>query len=262
MPARAAALAVALCGLARAGELRDFCADRPGNGTPACTIDPGHVMVEVGLVDWTRDRQDAARTDTWTAGDILLRYGVGQSTELQLGWTAYGVVRTRDDGADRRASGSGDVRIALRQNLQNPDGGGVSFALMPFLTLPAGGDAIGAGKWSGGLILPVGLDLGDDVSLGLTAELDAAPNSGRGGRHAAYGGTIGLAVPLSRRLAASLEFTLSRDLDPDGHSSARSAAVSFAWQVADDVQLDLGSNFGVDRKTAGAELYAGIASRF
>ena len=256
-----AALAV-LSGVAQADELRDFCADRPGNGTPACTMDPGHLMLEVGLVDWTRDRQDTARTDTWTAGDILLRYGVGESTELQLGWTAYGEVHTRDTGLDDRISGSGDVLIALRQNLQNPDGSGVSVALMPFLTLPTGGEAIGAGKWSGGLVLPVGIDLGGDFSLGLTAELDATPNSERGGHHAAYAGTIGLGIPLTGSLGASLELTASRDLDPAGHSQERAAAVSFAWEVSDDIQLDLGSNFGLNRQTADAEVYAGIARRF
>jgi hypothetical protein len=36
-------------------ELRDFCADRPGLGMPACTMDTGHVMVELGLADRTLD---------------------------------------------------------------------------------------------------------------------------------------------------------------------------------------------------------------
>ena len=42
-------------------ELREFCADRPGLNTPACTIDPGHAMIEVGLGDWTLERQPDAQ---------------------------------------------------------------------------------------------------------------------------------------------------------------------------------------------------------
>ena len=79
-------------------KLRDLCAERPGLDTPACTVDPGHLQVEVGLGDWTLDKQPGSRTDTITAGDISARYGVGESTELRLGWTAYGHARTRDRG--------------------------------------------------------------------------------------------------------------------------------------------------------------------
>ena len=76
-------------------KLRDLCAERPGLDTPACTVDPGHLQVEVGLGDWTLDRQSGNRTDTILLGDISARYGVGESTEIRLGGTAEGRVRTR-----------------------------------------------------------------------------------------------------------------------------------------------------------------------
>src|SRR6185503_1298265 len=52
-----AALLLLAAGTARAEGLRDFCPDRPGLGTPACTMDPGHIAVELGLGDWTLTRQ-------------------------------------------------------------------------------------------------------------------------------------------------------------------------------------------------------------
>ena len=62
-------------------DLRDPCAERPGLDTPACTVDPGHLQVELGVGDWTLDKQAGSRTDTILLGQALARYGVGTSTE-------------------------------------------------------------------------------------------------------------------------------------------------------------------------------------
>lgn len=259
-----AVLAAVLSSLARADDLRDFCADRPGNGTPACTMDPGHFMLEVGLVDWTGNRTDGVRTDETDFGGVLLRYGLGESTEVQIGWTAWGFARSKDQiaGTRIRASGTGDVTVALRQNLMNPDGGDVSLAVMPFVTAPTGGDAIGAGRRSGGLIVPLSVQLPKGFSLAFTGEVDDAPDSGDNSYHAAYQGTLGLGIPLADSFGTSLELTAERDLDPAGHTTTLSTAVSFAWQANDNLQFDIGSNFGLNGQTLDAELYAGVAERF
>ena len=126
-------------------KLRDLCAERPGLDTPACTVDPGHLQVEVGLGDWMLDKQPDGRTDTIVAGDISARYGVGESTEVRLGWTAYGHSRTRDYaiGAVERLSGTGDITIGLKQNLSSPSGDGFSIALLSYATLPIGKNGLG-----------------------------------------------------------------------------------------------------------------------
>src|SRR5688572_6454817 len=79
---------------AEAETLRDFCPDRPGLGTPPCTIDPGHFDVELGLADWTLDRSSVSRDDRIEAGQLLVRIGLAGSLEAQIGWTAFGHVRT------------------------------------------------------------------------------------------------------------------------------------------------------------------------
>jgi hypothetical protein len=83
--------AMAASAPAFAGEdRREFCPDRPGLGTPACTVEPGTLMLEMGLADWTLDRTADRRTDAWTFGDALLRAGLTPSLEVQLGWTMLG----------------------------------------------------------------------------------------------------------------------------------------------------------------------------
>lgn len=244
-------------------ELRDFCPDRPGLGTPACTIDPGHFDIELGIADWTLDKTADSRIDSIEVGQLLVRVGLTDSLEAQLGWTAFGHVRTRDrlTGAVDRISGTGDVTLALRQNLKNPDGSGFSLAAMPFATLPTGGSAIGAGEWSTGLLVPMSYDLAEGVQLGLTSRLEAAADEDRDGRHLAYGAVAGLSVELSDSIGAAFEIAATRDEDPSGHSTEWLAGVSAGWMAKDDLQLDAGANFGLHR-AADVQLYLGVSKRF
>jgi hypothetical protein len=253
-----------LAGTAQAQALRPFCADRPGLDTPACTVDAGHVVAELGGLDWTRDQDRATRSDTWTAGDLLVRMGVTDSMEVQAGWTAFGAVRSRDrmTGATTRSSGVGDVTLAVRQNVSHPDGSGFAAALMPFATLPVGGETIGAGDWGAGMILPLSYSLNDVFGISLTPEIDAAVDSDRHGRHLAYGSAIGLSATISAKLSSALEFQAVRDRDPEGRSTEELASLSLAWQPKKGLQFDTGAVAGLNAASPDVELYVGVARRF
>ena len=249
---------------AHAEEARDLCPDRPGLGTPACTVAPGTVVGEMGLIDWTRESDGAARTDTIAAGEMLLRIGLTGSLEMQAGWTAYGHARTRDKATGRigRESGVGDVTLALRQNLRNPDGAGFSVAVMPYVTLPVGSAPLGAGDWSAGLLVPLSFELNDTVSLALTPQVDAAADGDGDGRHLRFGNVVGLGFALTDSLSASTEIALYRDRDPTGHATEALLGLSAAWQPNDGTQFDVGFNLGLNRESPDSQLYLGVARRF
>ncbi|MGE5721933.1 MAG: transporter [Sphingomonadales bacterium] len=248
---------------AQAKELRSFCPDRPGLGTPPCTMDPGHADIEIGIADWTLRHDAGVRTDSFAFADSLLRYGVTESLELQLEWQGIGTLREHARGAGtRHSTGSGDLRIALRRNLHNPDGSGFSIALMPFLTLPVGSHAFGAGDWTAGLLVPVSYALPKDMQLAFTGEADAAADGDGRGHHFAYAATLGLGLPLAPDLGAALELQHSRDEDPAGSSDATLGGLSFAWQRGASIQLDAGANFGLSGTAPDFEIYAGVAKRF
>lgn len=259
-----AVLLIAGSGIAQAEEARPLCADRPGLGTPACTVDPGRTVVELGAADWTLDRDATQRGDSVIAGDLLIRHGVTPNLEVQLGWSAFGSVRTRDKAAGivTRSSGTGDVTLAARYNLSNPDGSGFSAAIMPHATLPTGGSAIGAGDWGAGLILPVSYSLSDTIGIELTPEIDAAVDGDRDGRHLAYGTVIGISAALSDAVSGTLEMQVTRDKDPAGHTTQALASLSFGWQPANDLQLDAGAVAGLNPASPDVELYFGITRRF
>lgn len=262
----ALALVAALAGIgtAHAQDLHPLCPDRPGLDTPACTVDQGHLIVESGLIDWSLDRDPAQRTDSFTFGDLLIRYGLTSNTEIQLGWTALGAVRTRDraSGAVTHGSGAGDMTVAVRRNLSHPDGSGFAAAIMPYASLPTGGTTLGAGDWGAGLIVPLSYSLNDTLGLSLTPEVDAAVDGDRHGRHLAYGSAVGLSAALAKSLTSALEFQAVRDQDPAGHATQALASLSFAWQPRQNLQLDMGAVAGLNHASPDVELYMGIARRF
>lgn len=153
-------------------------------------------------------------------------------------------------------------RWQCAQNLQNPDGSGVSLALMPYILLPVGGEAIGAGDWGAGLIVPVSVEMGGSASFALTGQLDAAPDADRDGRHFGYGTIAGLGLALSDALSASAELSLYRDRDPAGHATLALTGLSAAWQDSADSQWDIGANVGLNDDSPDVQIAFGYARRF
>ena len=240
---------------------RDFCAERPGQTTPPCTLSPGEVMIETGLIDWSRAEDAGSRIDTYLVGNTLVRAGVTARLELQLGWAPYGNVRTRDilNGLSQTGSSAGDVTIGFLYGI-GQDNGPVAF--QGFVTLPAGGSAIGAGDWGAGARLPIQLAVGRGVQFSITPEIDAAVNSSGKGRHLQLGTAVGIGMPVAERLSASVDTAVFRNDDPNGVKTIGTVGGSIAYQVSRNLQVDTGLVAGLNRTTPKMRLYAGVALRF
>ena len=238
-------------------EADPICADRPGIASSTCTVPAGRAQVELA-VDWSFQEEGDDRTDTLLAGDTLVRVGVGERTELQLGWTAYGRVRDRTAGIRSRDASVGDAMIGVRHRFF--ERGTVSAALQGRLLIPTGGSAIGAGDWGFDLELPVDFELGETYLL-LTPALGATPDADGSGRHLSYGMAAGFGFNLSQRLSAQLDLAFYRDDDPLGASTEALAGLGLAFAVNDDLQLDLGAIVGLNRASPDLGIYLGAASR-
>lgn len=251
-------------GPAYAADLRELCPERPGLDVPACTLDPGHVLVETAVADWTLDRQPDSRKDTIVLADTLVRFGVGPSTELRAGFTGYGVERERDRtaGTITKVHRAGDLTLSLKQNLSNPDGKHLSVAMLPTLTLPIGRQPIGAGTWEATLRVPATWEVTDVIQLQVTPEIEAAADEDGTGRHLAWGTAAGVQFELTKTLNLTVEVEAIRDRGPEEHQTLAVAAASVAFQVGKNLQFDVGGAAGLNHDTPDARAYWGIARRF
>ncbi|MET0365016.1 MAG: transporter, partial [Sphingobium sp.] len=233
--------------------LRELCSERPGLTTAACTVDPGHVQVELGFGNWTLDRQDDEREDRVEAGDILIRSGLGSKIELQIGGIAYGHVRTLDrkGGSVRTAQGGGDVTLGLKQNLRHPAEGktGLAMAVLASVTLPTGRQDVGVGDWGAGLIVPLSYKVNDTLSFALSPEADAAVNEDGSGRHLAYGAAVGAQIHLTETVRLSPEVQIIRDDDPQEAVMISTASLSLDARAGKMTQLDVQAVACLNRDT-------------
>src|SRR5689334_22760584 len=103
---------------------RDFCAERPGQTTPPCTLAPGDVMIETAGASWTVTRDSSQRTDQIIIGSSLLRIGLTPRLEAQAGWTPFGIQHVKDrlGGTSSNRNGTGDVTLGLIYGLAGANG--------------------------------------------------------------------------------------------------------------------------------------------
>jgi hypothetical protein len=254
----------AAAAFAQTEPLRELCVDRPGKDTPPCIVDKGHVLVETGAFLYSRD--DETDTSEYEFGETLVRFGVTDTAELQLGWTPYSVVRLRDETTGRRRTlkGVGDLTGAVKVNFSNPDGSGTSVSAQAFVTAPTGSNGIGAGAWEGGLVIPIAFELSDKVGLTLDPEIDVRGNESSGGHHLAYVGVVSLSRDLGSGFEGSAEIWSMVDHDPAGHTTEASFDVSLSWTPKErsNLQFDAEFDLGLTSQTPDVQAAAGVAYRF
>ncbi|WP_315763351.1 transporter [Sphingomonas sp. Y38-1Y] len=237
-----------------------ICADRPGLGSPPCATPAGRVVAELGLADWTLDRMPGERSDTIVAGDLLVRIGLADGLEAQVGWTSFGTLREREDGAVSRQSSIGDARFGMLKTIV--EGDPVEVSALARVSVPIGGEAIGAGDWGVSLLAPTEIALGGPFSFELTPSIAASVDEDRSGRHLAYGSIFGIGADLSDTALASIEIGVTEDDDPHGASTPVLLGMSAGWRPNPNFQIDCGANVGLNEDADDLELYVGISRRF
>ena len=243
-----------------------LCSERPGLTTTACITAAGRLQTETGLASWTLEQGDGERTDTVLIGDTLVRYGVGGKTELRLGWTPYGFARDRDaDGSVKRTSRVGDATVGVKTSVVERKGDtGLAMSMLVDAVLPIGRRPIGAGDWGVTFQLPVTYRTSDKISLQATPIVAAAVNDDGRGRHSLYGSAVEIEYSLSDAVKADLSAQVTRDDDPDPQVRGTPAlgSIALSWQPSSNMQLDLGTNVGLNRAAPDVEFYAGVSHRF
>lgn len=250
MSARRLAVALscaAVCTPAGAADAPQF--DRPGLSFSTPSLSAGDVVWEQGLPDATFDDADGVRSAEYLA-DTLLRVGLSDALELQLGADAYGYARVHGDGVRRTASGVGDTRAGLKWAL--PGGGdGFSWAALATLSFPTGEAPIGDGGRAQDLGVTAAWDLADGRGVALYAD---RAWSGDGDGWLVSGG---YSFPLREDLGAYVEAGMG-----SGSERARVAGGGVTWMATPRVQLDASFLRGLDRDSPDWQIGLGCSVLF
>jgi len=246
--------------------LRPFCTDRPTKGTGPCTVDAGHLQIESDIFNATLQNTDGVVTDTYLYTNPNFRLGITQNMDVELNFSPYVQVATRDHATGARTDeyGFGDTFLRVKTSLVGNGQGTFSAALDPFLKIPTAPSDIGNGAVEGGMVVPLQYTLSDVWSLSGVPEVDILKNETDDGRHEA--GVLALSVTrtISAQVSASVEYWQNANFDPSGTIWQNSFDVAGTWQPpgARDLQFDVGANFGLNRETPTAQFYLGVSHRF
>ena len=255
-----AAILLAAAGAAAAATA-PICPDRPSKSTGPCTVPQGDWQIEIGLVDWTHD-DAGGRSDLVQWGNTAVKYGISSRADLELWVTPLVTSSVRSGGMREHHSNFGDTLLRMKYAL-TPDDAPVQVALDPFVKLPTADHRLGNGKVEGGLLLPIAVPIGKGpLTVSLDPELDVLADADGRGRHAATQQVFNIGLQASDRLSVSAELWAMWDWDSAGTARQRSADGSIAYLVNQDLQLDAGANFGLNRQTPEVELYTGVSLRF
>jgi hypothetical protein len=256
-----AALVFASPAPAQASEESPICTDRPTKANAVCTLPVGKWQLESSALSWSLTEAGGIETKVLTLGSSVLKLGVSARSDLQIGVAPY--VRTQFDagGAKSHVSGFGDATVRYKHRL-TADNAPVQVGVIPFVKLPTADRDIGNGKVEGGLAVPIGIATGGPFTVVLGPELDLLADADGNGHHAALVNVANLSAPVAEGLTLYGELWTMTNFDPADTFTLASADTALAYAVTDDLQLDLGANFGLNRNTANLELYIGFGVRF
>src|SRR5256885_9311251 len=155
--------------------MRELSADRPDVTETPYTVDAGHFQLEMDVLRYAYDRYNSARDnvrrESVSLAPMIVKLGVLNSVDLELGIAPYISTRAHDfgSGAVETHRGFGSLMPRVKVNLWGNDGGKSSPALLPFIKLPTS-SRHGEDKFLGvgvpvSLALPVshGFGAGSDI---------------------------------------------------------------------------------------------------
>jgi hypothetical protein len=260
-----------------ADQLRGMDTDRPNVTNTPHTIDAGHLQIEVGVVDYSyfrdRSRGDNVREDDVGVGQFNFRLGVLNDLEINAVLDGYDFVERHDydAGVSVHAGGFGDTVVGGKLNLWGDESGGdgtgddgtweTAMAIQPQFKIPTARDDVGNGHFEFEVGVPFLMNLPEDFHLGAQAGVSHERSADDGG----YVTGFPMSVSVDRVVVGNLDVYLEYACDPTTEKhveTVQTIDVGGTYPLTDNLVLDGGVNFGLNRASNNVEVLAGISVRF
>lgn len=240
-------------------QMREMSTDRPDTTESAYTVDAGHFQVEMSFFDYQRFFDNGLRGEAWSFGQMNLKAGLCHNTDLQLLFNTYDTMRITGGGVTTSLSGFADVTVRLKTNLWGNDGGRTALALMPYVIAPTGGP-VGSDRWAGGLIVPLGIELTDRLSLSLMIQADMVPDATTSGYDLAWVHSASLGIGLTEKLGSYMELVGIADSGGGPYQALFNSGLTFS--LTDNIIFDAGIRVGLNNDTPEFGTFTGVSLRF
>jgi hypothetical protein len=246
--------------------MRSFSTDRPTRANVPWTVDAGHYQIEtdLGIYSYNHARTPPVNTRTWTVLDPTLKAGLTDRVELDLFFTGlYSNIHAHDraTGATQQIEGYGDMTLRSKINLWGNEGGASAFTLIPLVKFPTNSGGVGNDATEYGVIAPLALSAPYDVTVLLIPEFDSLRNSSNASHHGHYAQVVNLSRKIIGEVTGFVEFYADAGTER-GEKTFYTLDLAAAWVVMPNLQLDIGSNIGLNDAAPTIQAYIGLSARF
>ncbi len=207
--------------------------DRPGIAFSPATLGAGKVSFEQGLPDFARDESDGTRVSAYAANS-LLRVGLTEGFELQLGAAPFNRLTLRAGSISDSFNGAGDSSVALKYNW-NTACTHVCSALLMKATLATGSSEFTVSDNQYSLGSATNWDI-NGRSLGLYLAVE----------HQDGDTALALAPSFSFALSENVASYVEAGFNHSDAGTESIAGVGLTWMLSPRVQFDLSSDWGLN----------------
>ncbi|MBC7693144.1 MAG: transporter [Methylotenera sp.] len=252
--------------------LRELSPDRPGVGESPFTVDAGHFMAEVEFISYSRFKSESTdettglpvttRVTSYNLPSFNLKFGLTNSSDFQIIFFPYLHTRTEiTDLPDQTFKGVGDVILRCKYNFVGNDGGPISGAFLPAVKLPTSSGGVGNKKFEYSLALPLELELPHGFTLGTMPKISWNKNEESDHSHSEFESSVLLSHRLAGAVEGYAEFA-STTSNEEKAAWKNLIQLGFIAKTSENVQFDLGCNFGLNSKTPQYSPFAGATFRY
>jgi hypothetical protein len=242
-------------------QLRDMSTDRPDKTESPYTVDAGRFQLETDLVAYTHDSRDGVTTRSFDVIPFNFKIGLTSATDIQFVYGAFTHIRASGGGTSETDSGASDLVIRLKHNIWGNDGGTTALGIMPFVKVPTNTMSSLNDDVEGGVIVPLAVDLGRGMGLGLMTEIDILKSENGSGYEPSFINSATLSFELTQRLGMYVEAFVERSTE-SGAETVVTIDGGVTYAVTDNLQLDAGANVGVTEAADDLNVFVGLSRRF
>jgi hypothetical protein len=254
-----------------ADQLRSMDTDRPNKTNTPHTIDSGHLQLETGVVDYSYDRDQYhgsnSRSDAFDFGQFNFRVGVLNNLELNAVINSEVLLRNTDfiAGESSRQNGFGDTVVGGKLNVWGNEGGDAvwttALAIQPQFKIPTAREDLGNGHPELFVGVPFLLNLPAGLHLGLQTTLSWERNATNNGDTTGWQNSASIDRVFMDRYDVYLEYW--SHVSSEHHQEAQQTIdVGMVVALTDNLVMDTGVNFGLNKASTNLECVAGFSVRF
>jgi hypothetical protein len=248
-----------------ADQVRALCTDRPTRSNFPCTVDAGYFQYEADAFNWTYDNAGGVTRNTYLFTNPTFKIGLTNRSDFEINIVPFEDVVTHNGTTHQTTenTGPGDLYARYKYNLFGNDSGGIAVTLLPYVKIPTAPPGIGNQAFEEGLIVPVSFNLPKGFLLVLDPEVDAFKDAAGSSYHGNYQGLVNIShTVFSDSITAYGEWWTDANKDPSGTVIQDSLDFAVTWLARPNLQLDVGTNIGLNAATPDVESYVGISKRF